>query len=117
MTQSKFPATRMRRVRQHDWSRRLVAEHHLSVADLIWPVFVQEGQQQRTPVGSMPGVDRLSIDLLTEAAKEARDLGIPAIALFPETNPKTKSDDAAEAYNSQNLVCRAVRAILSLIHI
>lgn len=115
MTQSKFPATRMRRVRQHDWSRRLVAEHHLSVADLIWPVFVQEGQQQRTPVGSMPGVDRLSIDLLTEAAKEARDLGIPAIALFPETNPKTKSDDAAEAYNSQNLVCRAVRAIKSAV--
>ena len=63
----------------------------------------------------MPGVDRLSIDLLTEAAKEARDLGIPAIALFPETNPKTKSDDAAEAYNSQNLVCRAVRAIKSAV--
>ena len=111
MTQSQFPASRMRRVRQHDWSRRMVTEHHLAVADLIWPVFVQEGQQQRTPVGSMPGVDRLSIDLLTEAAKEARDLGIPAIALFPETNPKTKSDDAAEAYNTDNLVCRAVREL------
>ena len=111
MTQSQFPASRMRRVRQHDWSRRMVAEHQLTVADLIWPVFIQEGQQQRTPVGSMPGVDRLSIDLLIEAAKEARDLGIPAIALFPETNPKTKSDDAAEAYNTDNLVCRAVREL------
>lgn len=111
MTQSQFPASRMRRVRQHDWSRRMVAEHQLTVADLIWPVFIQEGQQQRTPVGSMPGVDRLSIDLLIEAAKEAYDLGIPAIALFPETNPKTKSDDAAEAYNTDNLVCRAVREL------
>ena len=111
MTQSQFPATRMRRVRQHDWSRRLVAEHHLDVSDLIWPVFVQEGQQQRTPVESMPGVDRLSIDLLIDAAQEARDLGIPAIALFPETNPKTKSDDAAEAFNTDNLVCRAVRQL------
>ncbi len=111
MTQSQFPASRMRRVRQHDWSRRMVAEHQLTAADLIWPVFIQEGQQQRTPVGSMPGVDRLSIDLLIEAAKEARDLGIPAIALFPETNPKTKSDDAAEAYNTDNLVCRAVREL------
>lgn len=108
MTQSQYPATRMRRVRQHDWSRRLLAEHRLDVSDLIWPVFVQEGQQQRTPVGSMPGVDRLSIDLLIESAKEARDLGIPAIALFPETNPDTKSEDAAEAYNSGNLVCRTV---------
>jgi porphobilinogen synthase len=89
----------------------MVAEHQLTVADLIWPVFIQEGQQQRTPVGSMPGVDRLSIDLLIEAAKEAYDLGIPAIALFPETNPKTKSDDAAEAYNTDNLVCRAVREL------
>jgi porphobilinogen synthase len=89
----------------------MVAEHQLTVADLIWPVFIQEGQQQRTPVGSMPGVDRLSIDLLIEAAKEARDLGIPAIALFPETNPKTKSDDAAEAYDTDNLVCRAVREL------
>ena len=111
MTQSQFPATRMRRVRQHDWSRRLVAEHHLDVSDLIWPVFAQEGQQQRTPVESMPGVDRLSIDLLIDAAQEARDLGIPAIALFPETNPKTKSDDAAEAFNTDNLVCRAVRQL------
>jgi porphobilinogen synthase len=89
----------------------MVAEHQLTAADLIWPVFIQEGQQQRTPVGSMPGVDRLSIDLLIEAAKEAYDLGIPAIALFPETNPKTKSDDAAEAYNTDNLVCRAVREL------
>ncbi len=98
----------MRRVRQHDWCRRLIAEHRLDVSDLIWPVFVQEGQQQRTPIASMPGVDRMSVDLLIESAKEARDLGIPAIALFPETNPETKSDDAAEAFNMDNLVCRTV---------
>jgi len=91
----------------------LVIEHRLDVSDLIWPVFIQEGQGQQTPVGSMPGVDRLSIDLLIARAKEASDLGIPAIALFPETNPKTKSDDAAEAYNSDNLVCRAVRQLKS----
>ena len=115
MTHSQYPTTRMRRVRQHDWSRRLVTEHRLNVSDLIWPVFVQEGNQQRTPVTSMPGVDRLSIDLLTEAAKEARDLGIPAIALFPETNPDTKSDDAAEAYNSGNLICRTVKQLKSAV--
>jgi porphobilinogen synthase len=91
----------------------MVAEHRLDVSDLIWPVFVQEGQHQRTPIASMPGVDRLSIDLLVEAAREARDLGIPAIALFPETNPDTKSDDAAEAFNSGNLVCRAVEQLKS----
>ncbi len=113
MPEPKFPSTRMRRVRQHDWSRRMVAEHRLDVSDLIWPVFVQEGQHQRTPIASMPGVDRLSIDLLVEAAREARDLGIPAIALFPETNPDTKSDDAAEAFNSGNLVCRAVEQLKS----
>ena len=113
MSEPKFPSTRMRRVRQQDWSRRMVAEHRLDVSDLIWPVFVQEGQHQRTPIASMPGVDRLSIDLLVEAAREARDLGIPAIALFPETNPDTKSDDAAEAFNSGNLVCRAVEQLKS----
>ena len=77
-TLGRFPTTRLRRNRREDWSRRLVAETKLSVDDLIWPVFVQEGKNARTPVASMPGVDRLSVDLFVEAAKEARDLGIPA---------------------------------------
>src|SRR6478735_10605368 len=85
-----FPTTRLRRNRQSDWSRRLVAETKLSVDDLIWPVFVQEGTNARTPVESMPGVDRLTVDLFVEAAKQARDLGIPAIAIFPETDPAKK---------------------------
>ena len=109
-TLGSYPTTRMRRNRGSDWSRRLVAETKLSVDDLIWPVFVQEGKNERTPVVSMPGVDRLTIDLFVEAAKEARDLGIPAIAIFPETDPKAKTPDAREAYNPDNLVCRAIRA-------
>src|SRR5665213_793231 len=110
-TLGRYPTTRLRRNRREDWSRRLVAEHKLSVDDLIWPVFVQEGKNARTPVASMPGVDRLSIDLFVEAAKEARDLGIPAIAIFPETDPKAKTPDAREAYSPDNLVCRAIRAV------
>ena len=110
-TLGRYPTTRMRRNRREDWSRRLVAETKLSVDDLIWPVFVQEGENERTPVLSMPGVDRLTVDLLVEAAKEACDLGIPAIAIFPETDPKAKTPDAREAYNPDNLVCRAIRAV------
>src|SRR6478609_5271557 len=110
-TLGRFPTTRLRRNRQNDWSRRLVAETRLSADDLIWPVFVQEGKNQRTPVASMPGVDRLSVDLFVEAAKEARDLGIPAIAIFPETDPAAKTPDAREAYNPGNLVCRAIQAV------
>ena len=110
-TLGRYPTTRLRRNRGEEWSRRLVAENKLSVDDLIWPVFVQEGQNARTPVSSMPGVDRLSIDLFAEAAKEARDLGIPAIAIFPETDPKSKTPDAREAYNPGNLVCRAITAV------
>jgi porphobilinogen synthase len=106
-----FPRTRLRRNRRDDWSRRLVREHRLSADDLIWPVFVQEGQGQRTPIASMPGVERLSIDLLCEAAKEAEQLGIPAIAVFPVIDPTRKSDDGREAINKENLVCRAVRAL------
>jgi porphobilinogen synthase len=106
-----YPTTRLRRNRGEEWSRRLVAENKLSVDDLIWPVFVQEGTNARTPVASMPGVDRLSIDLFAEAAKEARNLGIPAIAIFPETDPKAKTPDAREAYNPGNLVCRAITAV------
>ncbi|SFV33340.1 porphobilinogen synthase [Hyphomicrobium facile] len=106
-----FPAIRMRRNRKASWSRRLVAEHQLSPADLIWPMFVVDGAALRTPVASMPGVERLSVDLIVEAAKHAVDLGIPAIALFPFTDPKKRSEDAAEAFNPDNLVCRATRAI------
>ncbi len=111
MPNAQFPSTRLRRLRHANWSRRMVAEHRLTIDDLIWPVFVQEGKQQRTPIVSMPGVERLSIDLLVAAAEEAAELGVPAIALFPETNPATKSEDAKEAFNPENLVCRTVRAI------
>jgi porphobilinogen synthase len=110
-TLGRYPNTRLRRNRREEWSRRLVAETKLSVDDLVWPVFVQEGHAQRTPVESMPGVDRLTIDQFVEAAKEARDLGIPAIAVFPETDPKAKTPDAREAYNPDNLVCRAIHAV------
>ena len=106
-----YPALRMRRTRRHDWSRRLVAENSLSPADFIWPVFVIEGENKREAVASMPGVERLSVDLVVKAAKEAAGLGIPVIALFPQTPASLKSDDGREALNPDNLVCRAVRAI------
>jgi porphobilinogen synthase len=101
----------MRRLRQHDWSRRLVAEHTLSPADFIWPIFIVDGQNKREPVQSMPGVDRLSIDLVAGAAEEAAKLGIPVIALFPYTDPSLKTADGREALNTNNLVCSAVREI------
>ncbi len=106
-----FPTVRMRRNRRAEWSRKLVSESRLSAADLIWPLFVLEGTKVRHPVASMPGVERLSIDLIVEAAREASDLGIPALALFPYTDPNLRSDDAREAFNPMNLVCRATRAI------
>jgi len=106
-----FPATRMRRNRADAWSRRLVAETRLEVADLIWPVFVLEGEGQREPVPSMPGVERLTVDQLLLALAEAEGLGIPAVALFPVTPEGRKSDDGAEATNPDNLVCRTVRAV------
>jgi porphobilinogen synthase len=106
-----YPTTRLRRLRQTDWSRRLVREHLLSVNDLIWPVFVQEGQGARTPIASMPGVERLSVDLFAIAVAEAAELGIPAVAVFPVTDPARKSADGREALNPDNLMCRAVRAV------
>ena len=106
-----FPETRMRRVRQNDWSRRLVRENHLTVDDLIWPVFVQDGQNRRVPIASMPGVERLSVDLIVEAVARAAELKIPAVAVFPATDPSLKTEAAMEALNPENLVCRAVRAI------
>ena len=106
-----FPRTRMRRNRQHDWSRRLISENHLSVDDLIWPVFVIDGNNKTEDVASMPDVRRLSIDLLVDAVGEAKELGIPAVALFPFTDPALKNAEGTEATNPENLVCRAVRAI------
>ncbi|HEX4296238.1 MAG TPA: porphobilinogen synthase [Rhizomicrobium sp.] len=111
MIHAAFPALRMRRLRRHDWSRRLVAEATLSAADFIWPLFVVEGENRREAVASMPGVDRLSIDLAVEAAREAASLRIPVIALFPQTDPARKSEDGREATNANNLICRVVRAI------
>jgi porphobilinogen synthase len=106
-----FPATRMRRTRQTAWSRALVAENTLTPANLIWPIFVADGENMREPIPSMPGVDRLSIDLAAGAAEEAAGLGIPAIALFPYTRPQLRDEGGTEAFNPDNLVCRAVRAI------
>ena len=109
--QGAFPHVRMRRNRRTQWARRLVAEHRLSTDDLIWPLFVIEGQGKRVPVASMPGVERLTIDNVVAAAHEACELGIPAIALFPNTEPKRRTADACEAWNPDNLACRATRAI------
>ncbi|MGB5696366.1 MAG: porphobilinogen synthase [Polyangiales bacterium] len=106
-----FPTTRLRRNRRHDWVRRLTRESTITPDDLIWPVFVQEGRSVRTPVPSMPGVERLSIDLLVKAVGEAKALGIPAVAVFPVTPPELKTPDGREAANSDNLVCRTVRSI------
>ena len=109
-----FPAIRMRRNRKAAWTRRLVTENSLQARDLIWPLFVCEGRGTRTPIASLPGVNRLSIDLIAEAAKEAVALGISAIALFPNTDPAKRTDDAREAINPDNLVCRATRAVKAL---
>jgi len=109
------PIARPRRLRVSPWIRNMVSEHRVTVNDLIWPVFIQEGNNLRTPIASMPGVERLSIDLLTLAVKEARDLGIPAIALFPATPANLKTQDGDEAFNPENLVCRTIRAIKSAV--
>ena len=106
-----YPATRPRRNRRDDWSRRLMRENKLSVDDLIWPIFVHDGQNTAVPVPSMPGVNRLSIDLLPDAVGEARQLGVPAVAIFPATDPAKKTEEAEEAYNPDNLMCQSVRAI------
>lgn len=107
----RFPATRLRRPRMQDWSRRLTAETRLSVDDLIWPIFVVEGERVRAPVDSMPGIERLSIDEAVRAAETAAKLSIPAIALFPHTDLRKRDEQASEALNPDNLVCRAVRAV------
>jgi porphobilinogen synthase len=106
-----FPNTRMRRLRNQDFTRRLVAENQLTASDLIYPMFVLEGENQKEAVPSMPGIERLSIDLLVKEAHELVQLGIPAIALFPVTPMHAKSLCASEAYNSDGLTQKAVRAI------
>ncbi|RCK52602.1 delta-aminolevulinic acid dehydratase [Thalassospira profundimaris] len=106
-----FPRTRLRRPRMTDWSRRMVAETRLSVDDLILPVFVIAGKNERVAIPSMPGVERQSIDILVETARHAEKLGIPALALFPYIDPALKTPDASEAYNPNNVVCDAIKAI------
>ncbi len=106
-----YPRVRMRRNRRQDWQRRLVAEHVLTAGDLIWPVFIHDERAARTAIPSMPGVDRLSIPALVDAAGEAKSLGIPLIAIFPATPAERKAPGGDEAVNPDNLVCRAVRAV------
>ncbi|WP_242115427.1 porphobilinogen synthase [Sphingomonas lacusdianchii] len=104
-----YPALRLRRTRASGWSRRLHAETVLTPADLIWPLFVTEGEGE--PIASLPGVSRWNLAGVVARAREARDLGIPVVALFPNTPPQLRSDDGAEALNPDNLMCRAIRAI------
>ena len=106
-----YPATRMRRMRRHDFSRRLMRENTLTVNDLIYPVFVIEGERRTEAVQSMPGIERMSVDLLVEDAKAVRDLGIPIMALFPVVPAEKKSEAGEEAYHPEGLAQRAVRAI------
>lgn len=106
-----FPATRMRRLRQHAWSRELVAEHRLHPGQLIWPIFIAAGEKQQQPVDSLPGVVRYSIDQLIEPVQEAIEAGIRGIALFPVTPADRKTADGREALNPDNLMCAATRAI------
>lgn len=106
-----FPSIRMRRNRRTPWLRRLVQETTLTPADLIWPVFVIDGESQKIPVDAMPGVFRYSPDMLVDAVKSAEAHGIPMVSIFPFVDPALKTPDGAEAWNNDNLVCRAVRAI------
>ncbi|PIE11127.1 MAG: porphobilinogen synthase [Rhodobacterales bacterium] len=110
-TQAPFPATRLRRTRANGALRALVQENELTVNDLIWPVFICDGDGVEQDVAAMPGVKRRSVDLVAEAAREATDLGIPAICLFPYTDPALKTDCCSEAWNPENLSNRATRAI------
>ena len=106
-----FPAHRPRRMRRDDWSRRLMQENHLTVDDLIYPVFLLEGDRQSQPIASMPGINRLSLDLLFEVAQECVELGIPVMALFPVIDPSLKTPDGKEALNPNGLIPRAVEAL------
>jgi len=106
-----YPNLRLRRTRAFAWSRALHRETVLTPSDLIWPLFVSDGRGVEDPVKSLPGVSRWSVDGIAKRAKEARDLGIPCIALFPNTQPDRRSDDGAEALNPDNLMCRAIKAV------
>ncbi|MFU7527123.1 porphobilinogen synthase [Qipengyuania sp. ASV99] len=111
MTTASYPNIRMRRTRASHWSRKLHRETLITSADLIWPLFVTEGSGAEEPIATLPGVSRWSVDGIVARAKEAVALGIPVVALFPNTQPDRRSDDGAEAHNPDNLMCRAIRAI------
>ena len=106
-----FPALRMRRGRVAPWMRDMLAEHRLHPSDFIWPLFVCEGSDREEPIGSLPGVSRWSVDRLAAKAREAAGLGIPCVALFPNTPNELRTERAEEALNKDNLICRAIKAI------
>ena len=111
MTDARYPATRLRRNRRDGWTRRLVAEHRLSVDDLIWPVFILPGRDRVETVASMPGVERVSVDRLVAHIAPAAELGIPLVALFPATPAELKDADGTESANPENLICQAARLL------
>src|SRR3954454_3466602 len=111
MTNASFPAIRMRRGRVAPWMRSMLAEHRLHSSDFIWPLFVCEGSDCEEPIGSLPGVSRWSVDKLAARARLAADAGIPCVALFPNTPNELRTEDAREALNADNLICRAIKAI------
>src|SRR3954453_16502994 len=106
-----FPALRMRRGRSSPWMRAMLAENRLHPSDFIWPLFICEGSGQQEPIASLSGVSRWSVDKIAGKAREAADLGIPCIALFPNTPDALRTEDAREALNADNLICRAIKAI------
>lgn len=110
-TPTQFPSTRLRRLRRDDFTRRLVRENHVTVDDLIYPVFVLDGEKKRQAISSMPGVERLSLDLLLPVAEHCVKLGIPVMALFPVIDPSLKTPDGMEATNRKGLVPRVVQAL------
>ena len=111
MTSPSFPSTRLRRGRASPWMRAMLAENRLHPSDLIWPLFVCDGDGCEEPIHSLPGVSRWSVDRLADRAREAARLGIPCVALFPNTPGALRSEDAREALNANNLICRAIKAI------
>lgn len=113
MIAGSYPNSRPRRLRQNEWTRGMVRENSLTVKDLIWPLFVQDGNNSAVDIPSMPNVKRWTIDLIVEQAAKAYELGIPAIAIFPQTPENLKSDEGYEGVNPENLICRTVRAIKS----
>ena len=108
-----FPSVRMRRNRRFNWLRRIVEENHLTINDLILPIFVKDGMNIKEPINSMPNVHKYSLDRVTEHINEAYSLGVPAIVIFPEINPKLKTKEAHEAINPDNLICKSIRHIVS----